>query len=270
MIDLIEKSISEIKDNQMRIHITREFLQLLILKIIYDKDYFKNIAFVGGTALRFLYGLRSFSEDLEFSLIDKTRYKFDTFVEEIIYELEKYGLSVEAKKNTKEPIQSAMIKFKDILYLLGLSKQKEQKLSIRVEIDSNPPKGWKTELSLISKHFVFTVVHFDIPSLYATKIHACFYRKYTKGRDFYDLLWYLGKKIMPNFELLNNAIEQAEKKKINLNAKNFYSFLKEKIENIDFTKVRKDVERFIEDKNELKLLDKNLILKIMSKELINN
>ena len=75
---------------------------------------------------------------------------------------------------------------------------------------------------------------------------------------------------MPNFELLNNAIEQTEKKKINLNAKNFYSFLKEKIENIDFTKVRKDVERFIEDKNELKLLDKNLILKIMSKELINN
>jgi predicted nucleotidyltransferase component of viral defense system len=71
MLDLIEKNISEIKDNQMRIHITREFLQLLILKIIYDKDYFKNIAFVGGTALRFLYGSRRFSEDLDFSLIDK-------------------------------------------------------------------------------------------------------------------------------------------------------------------------------------------------------
>jgi len=269
MLDLIKRSIKGIPDSEMKVHITREFLQLLILKIISDKDYFKNLAFVGGTALRFLYSLRRFSEDLDFSLINKEGYKFESFLGKITYELEKYGLSVEIKKSAKEPVQSAMVKFKDILYLLGLSKQKDRRLSIKLEIDSNPPVGWNTELSLVNKHFVFTVLHFDIPSLYATKIHACFFRKYIKGRDFYDLMWYFGKKAMPNFELLNNAIEQTEKKRMDLNAKNFNDFLKERLIGIDFAKVRKDVERFIEDKNELKLLNRDVILKLLNKELMS-
>jgi len=263
MLDLIRRNIVDIPDRETRIHLTREFLQLLILKIIYDKDYFNNLAFVGGTALRFLYGLRRFSEDLDFSLINKNGYKFDNFLEKITYELGKYGFSVDIKKYAKEPVQSVMVKFKDILYLLGLSRQKSQKISIKLEIDSNPPKGWNTEFSLVNKHFVFTVLHFDIPSLYATKLHACFFRRYIKGRDFYDLIWYVGRKAMPNFELLNNAIEQTEKKKMNLNAKNFNDFLKERLGGIDFAKVRKDVERFIEDKNELKLLDRDMILKLL-------
>jgi len=268
MLDLIKRNIESIPHTEMKIHIVREFLQLLILKVIYDKDYFRNLAFVGGTALRFLYDLRRFSEDLDFSIVNKQDYKFENFLEKITYELKKYRLSVEVKKNVKDPVQSAMVKFKDVLYFLGLSKQKEQKLSIKLEIDSNPPEGWHTEISLISKHFVFTVQHFDIPSLYATKIHACFYRKYIKGRDFYDLIWYLGKKTTPNFELLNNAIEQTEKKRMRLNKKNFNDFLRAKLAAIDFAKVRKDAERFIEDKNEVKLLDRDMILKLLNKKFI--
>jgi predicted nucleotidyltransferase component of viral defense system len=263
VLDLIEKSISSVSTHEAKTHITREFLQLLILKILYDKDYFKNLAFVGGTALRFLYNLRRFSEDLDFSLINKKGYKFDIFLERVAYELRKAGFSSDIKKNIEETVQSAMFKFKNILYLLGLSEDKRQKLFIKLEVDSNPPKGWNTQLSLVNKHFVFTVTNFDIPSLYATKLHACFFRKYIKGRDFYDLIWYLGKKSIPNFELLNNAIEQTEHKRINLNRENFNDFLRERLATIDFVKVKKDVERFIEDKNELKLLDKDLILKLI-------
>jgi len=217
--------------------------------------------------LRLLYGLRRFSEDLDFSLIKKQGYKFDDFLKKIISELEEYGFSIEIKKGIKEPVQSVMVKFKDVLYILGLSTQKEPKLSIRIEIDSNPPRGWNTELSLVSNHFVFTILHFDIPSLYATKIHACFFRKYIKGRDFYDLIWYLGKNVMPNFEFLNNAIEQTEKKRLDLNAKNFNDFLKENLTGVDFARVRKDVERFIEDKSEIKLLNRDIILKVLNKNL---
>jgi predicted nucleotidyltransferase component of viral defense system len=263
MLDLIKKHISDISGSETKIHTTREFLQLLILKILYDRDYFKSLAFVGGTALRLLYGLRRFSEDLDFSVIREKGYDFGIFLEKIVYELGKAGLSLEIKKSTGENVQSAMLKFKDILFPLGLSHQKNQKLSIKLEVDSNPPKGWNTELSLVSKHFVFTVTHFDIPSLYATKLHACFFRKYIKGRDFYDLLWYLGRRFIPNFELLNNAIEQTELKRTNLNPENFNDFLKERLGTVDFVKVRKDVERFIEDKNELKLLDRDKILKLI-------
>ena len=263
MLDIIKKSVSGITSGEAKIHITREFLQLLILKIIYDRGYFKNLAFVGGTALRFLYGLRRFSEDLDFSLVNRKGYKFDIFLDKVVYELRKATFSLDIKKNTKGSVQSAMFKFKDILFLLGLSNQKNQRLFIKLELDSKPPRGWNTDLSLVSKYFVFTVTHFDIPSLYATKVHACFFRKYTKGRDFYDLLWYLGRKSLPNFRLLNNAIEQTEHKKVNVDAKNFNGFLRKKLDSINFVKVRKDVERFIENKAELKLLDKNLILKLI-------
>lgn len=263
MLDLIREIIANVPTNERKVHLTREFLQLFILKVIYDKGYFKNLAFVGGTALRFLYNLRRFSEDLDFSLINKRGYKFEIFLERVQYDLRKAGFSLEVKKDLKGAVQSAMLKFNDILYLSGLSLDRRQKLFVKLEVDSNPPKGWNTRLSLVSKHFVFTVTHFDIPSLYATKLHACFFRKYTKGRDFYDLLWYLGRKTVPNFKLLNNAIEQTEHKRINLNRENFNEFLKERLATVDFVKVRKDVERFIEDKNELKLLDKDLILRLL-------
>jgi predicted nucleotidyltransferase component of viral defense system len=263
MLDLIKEAISEVKTREAKIHIVREFLQILTLKILYDKGYFKNLAFVGGTALRVLYNARRFSEDLDFSLINPEGYDPDVFLRKVVYELEKNGFSLDLKERKEKTVQEAMLKFKEILFVLGLSSLKEEKLSIRVEVDSNPPPGWNTDISLINKYFVFTITHFDIPSLYATKLHACFFRKYTKGRDFYDLLWYLGKKSLPNFTLLNNAIEQTEGKRADVGENNFRDFLQERLASIDFVKVKKDVERFIVDKNELRLLDRDLILKLI-------
>lgn len=114
-----------------------------------------------------------------------------------------------------------------------------------LRFNSGKSRGWNTELSLVNRYFVFTVLHFDLASLYATKLHTCFFRKYTEGRDFYDLIWYFGKRILPNFELLNNAIEQTEHEKINLNADNFNDFIKEKLARVDFAEVKRDVEAFV-------------------------
>lgn len=263
MLDLIEETILTIHGREAKIHAAREFLQLLILKLVYDKRHFKNLAFVGGTALRFLYDLRRFSEDLDFSVIDRKGFKFPIFLDRMVSELENTGFSLDVKKGREGTVQSAMLRFKQILYTLGLSPIKTQKLSIKLEVDTNPPKGWNTQISPVSRHFVFAVTHFDIPSLYATKLHACFFRKYTKGRDFYDLLWYLGKKVQPNFRLLNNAIKQTEHRQGNVNEENFKVFLRDKLADVDFAEVRKDVRRFIEDKNELKMLDRDLILKLI-------
>lgn len=44
---------------------------------------------------------------------------------------------------------------------------------------------------------------------------------------------------MPNFTFLNNAITQNESKRIIVTEKNFKDFLLEKIEKINFVKVRK-------------------------------
>jgi predicted nucleotidyltransferase component of viral defense system len=263
MLDIIKNAISDVSSRETKIHITREYLQLLILKILFDRGFYKNLAFVGGTALRFLYGLRRFSEDLDFSLFNKPGYRFDDVLKGVVYDLAKAGFSLDIKASPNPPVQAVVFKFKSILFDLGLSDYKAEKLAIKYEVDANPPKGAKTETSLITQHFVFTVTHFDIPSLYALKLHACFFRKYTKGRDFYDLLWYLGKREVPNFKLLNNAIEQTEHKKAKVNEDNFKEFLKESLAKIDFAQAKKDVARFIEDKNELKLIDKNTILKLV-------
>ncbi len=264
MLDIIKSHLNQDMSREEKIHLVREDLQLIILKILYDTGMFRHLAFVGGTALRILFDLRRFSEDLDFNLIRKKGYSFSRFSRAIEYQLEKYALSVDVKKDDLRTVQRMMLRFKNILISLGLSEMREQKLSIGLEIDARPPEGWNTDISLISKFFVFTVTHYDIRSLYATKLHACFFRKYVKGRDFYDLVWYLGKKISPNFPLLNNAIAQTENKKVVITEKNFKEFLMEKMAKVDFVKVRKDVERFLVDKRELSLLNKELIKQLLS------
>lgn len=262
-MDIIRRVLHAGKTQEEKINALREFLQVLILRIIYDKGYFKNLSFFGGTALRFLYDLRRFSEDLDFSLIEKNRYRFDKLVSDLSRELTNYGLHADITKKDKKTVQNIDIRFKNVLHELNLSPLKSQKIFIRFEIDTNPPKGWTTRVSLINRLYIFTVTHFDLPSLYALKVHACFYRKYTKGRDFYDLIWYLGKGIKPNYLLLNNAIKQTEKTKSVIDEDNFKDFLRRKIKKVDFSAIKRDVERFLEDKSELRLFDKKLMLKIL-------
>ena len=259
MIELLRQQFTPEMSNDDKINRVREFLQIAALKILHDKNYFKNLAFVGGTALRIVFDMRRFSEDLDFSLINNKDYDFSTINSEIKRELGLYGLNCDTKVKETKTVQSSFLKFPGLLKDLGLSQLDDQKLSIKIEVDSNPPKGWKLEATIVNKYYLFNIVHFDLTSLYATKLHACFFRKYVKGRDFYDLVWYIGKKIEPNFVLLNNAIRQTEAKNPHLDKANFKQFMLDNLTRIDFKAVRKDVERFLEDRNELKLLDADLI-----------
>jgi len=263
MLEILKQQLKDIPTVEEKTNSLREFLQILVLKIIYDLGLFKNLSFVGGTALRILYDLRRFSEDLDFSLTNTEKYDFAGFTNSLDQQLSNYGLQVETRTEDKKVIQNIDIKFKGLLAQLSLSGHKSERLFIKVEIDTNPPQGANLELSLVNKTYIFTVSHYDLPSLYATKLHACFFRKYVKGRDFYDLVWYLGKRIKPNFELLNNAIAQTESKKSPVTEANFSEFLRSQLSAIDFTVVRKDVDRFLEDKTELRLLDKDLIMQLV-------
>lgn len=259
MIDLIKQRFKPEMDPEEKLNRVREFLQIVVLKIIYDKGFFKNIVFVGGTALRILYDLRRFSEDLDFSLINDKGYVFALINSEIERGFKLYGLDVEIKAKEEKTVHSAFLKFPGLLKDLGLSRLDSQKLSIKFEVDSRPPLGGKIETTLVNKIYFINIAHPDISSLYATKLHACLFRKYAKGRDFYDLVWYLTKKITPNFILLNNAIEQTQGENLGLSEENFKGFLAERIEKVDFKSVRSDVARFLEDKKELDFLNAEVI-----------
>lgn len=267
MIEYLKQQVDLVNTHEAKINKLREELQLLCLKIINDRGFFSQVAFLGGTALRVIYDMRRFSEDLDFSSIDKTSYNFDELIKAIEYEITLNGLTVECKTKTQKTVQGSMLKFPELLKSIGVSNFDDQKLSIKLEVDSNPPKGADIENSVVNKSYLLNITHYSLPSLFAGKLHACFFRSYTKGRDFYDLLWYFGKGIMPNFKLLNNAIKQTQGKDLSVTKDNIKEFLVQKLSNVDFDDVRKDVERFLEDKSELKLLDKEIMLKTVRQHL---
>jgi predicted nucleotidyltransferase component of viral defense system len=263
MIEVLKQKLTNNMSLQEKINLTRETLQIMTLKNIYDKKGFKNIAFVGGTALRIVFDVNRFSEDLDFSLICKTNYDFGLINKNIISFFNQNGISVENKIKTDKTIHSAYLKFTTILQDLNISAVKNQNLSIKLEVDTNPPKGAKTADFAINKTYLLSITAFDLPSMFATKLHACFFRKYVKGRDFYDLIWYLGKKVKPNIKLLNNAILQTEKKVFNIDERNFKDFIQETISKKDFNIAKKDVARFLFIPDEINFINKQFIKRLL-------
>ncbi|MDP2940954.1 MAG: nucleotidyl transferase AbiEii/AbiGii toxin family protein [Candidatus Omnitrophota bacterium] len=259
MIEVLQQQYSASMPLEDKLNRVREFLQLMVLKWMHEKSFFDSVVFVGGTALRFLYGTKRFSEDLDFSLSSKKGYDFAALNDELTRQFKLNGLDARPDIKTDKTVHSSFMKFSGLLYALGLSPLKSQKFSVKLEVDTNPPKGAVYTDTAVVKTYVFSIRHHDLSSLYAGKLSACFFRKYTKGRDLYDFIWFLGKKIQPNYALLNNSIQQAQGNNPGINQGNIKDFMVNYIGKTDFAAARKDVERFLEDKNELKLFDPRIL-----------
>ena len=132
--------------------------------------------------------VRRFSEDLDFSLVKKEDYSFSRMNDDLLKALALAGLKAESKPKSERTVHSTMLRFPGVLKAIGLSPLESQKLSIKLEVDTNPPKGGHVQTRIIQRAYVFNVAHFDLPSMFATKLHACFYRTYLKGRDYYDFI----------------------------------------------------------------------------------
>jgi predicted nucleotidyltransferase component of viral defense system len=263
MLEVLKQQISGDMSSQQKINKVREFLQIMLLKNLYDQKAFDNIAFTGGTALRIVFDINRYSEDLDFSLIKKSGYNFEKINNNIVKFFNQNAIEIEANPKTNNIVHQTLIKFPNILQELNLAVMKTQKLSIKIEVDANPPKGWKTNNFAINKIYLLSIKTFDLPSMFATKLHACFFRKYTKGRDFYDLVWYLSKKVKLNFTLLNNAIIQTEKKDLTLSESNLKSFISDNLDKINFKTAQKDISRFLFINDELKFISKDFIKSLL-------
>jgi len=144
----------------------------------------------------------------------------------------------------------------------GLSEHKDRRLSIKLEIDSNPPKGAGLEVRVVNKYFPIAFQSYDVPSLFAGKMHCVFSRRYVKGRDFFDIGWYLSKwqGIKPNIILLNNALRQMGWKGEFPGENNWRGMLYEKTARTDWEKVRRDAENFPENLSDREIFTKENIL----------
>lgn len=265
MKDYIKEIIDSKKSLVENRNLLREYLQKYLLFLIYRNNFYKEIVFTGGTALRFLYGLKRFSEDLDFSLSTKGSYNFLKILEGLKKELSLAGYEIEITYNIEKNVHSAFIKILNLLYEFGLSKAKGEKFSVKIEIDTLPPAGGKEEVSFYNSVFMFEIKHFDLPSLFAGKLHAILCRKFNRGRDYYDLIWYLTKfkNLEPNIEMLKNAIKQTCYTKINLKDFNWRKILIWSIKEVNFELLRKDLLNLVEIPEEIALINKNNFLKLL-------
>jgi predicted nucleotidyltransferase component of viral defense system len=244
----------------------REIMQEIALAGLYRANFFKHAAFYGGTALRIFHQLNRFSEDLDFSLLQKdTEFEFDYYFKSIVDEFQSLGIKVslnQKMKSTISSIDSAFLKsdtlwseliFEDTIPQIKLSIKPS--IKIKLEIDTNPPLRFGTENKLLTKPFSFYVNCLTLPDLFAGKMHALLFRKWktrVKGRDWYDLEWYIKKGVKLNLShFCQRAIESGDWAQESMTKDQLLDLLAVKITSLDINRVKEDVIRFIPNPQDL-------------------
>ena len=242
----------------------REVLQELALLGLWRGKFFEQAAFYGGTALRILYGLDRFSEDMDFSLLrpdaDFSLERYLPFVER---ELQSWGFhaSVEVKaKTTDSAVESAFLKANTREQLLVIEAEEEvaagvhpgQVLRVKFEVDTDPPPDFSTETKFCLQPIPFSVLAYSQPSLFAGKMHALLCREWrtrVKGRDWYDFVWYVGRGTQLDLHHLEARMRQSGHYEDGapLTQARFREILAERIASLDVARAKADVVRFLPD-----------------------
>ena len=249
--------VQDLQDPTEKINVLREYLQAFSLRSLHESRAFRCLSFVGGTALRFLYSLPRFSEVLDFSLESADGYMPKLWITKIKRDFEFAGFTVTVTWNERNVVNIAWIRVADLMKEAKLTDISQQKLSIKIEIDTKPPQGALLQNSIIDRHMIVAVRHHDLPSLLAGKIHALCTRKFLKARDWYDLLWYGARRpvIHPNTTLLTHALVQTGHELLQKPSE-WQAYLFDRIIRIDQTKLQKDIRPFLEEPKDVYLLTK--------------
>jgi len=128
-------------------------------------------------------------------------------------------------------------------------------IKIKLEIDKKPPPGFETEERLLVKPFSFYTKCYSLPYLFAGKMHALLFRKWgerVKGRDWYDMEWFIQKRVPLNLEhLALRAQDSGDWPSASMNQEDFFGLLHKKIDLVSMERVKDDVLPFIKDHNKL-------------------
>ncbi len=268
MKPLLKEHLRDARNDFERRNRMREYLQSRILLFLQDRGAFTNWAFVGGTALRFLFRLPRYSEDLDFSLRTAGEdARFPELMESVARDFNAETYRVYVKTKTRTTVASALVKFSGLLYEMGISPHKDEALAVKVEIDTHPPAGAETTTSIVRRFDMIHILHYDRASLLAGKLHAVLSRKYTKGRDLFDLAWYLSdvEWPAPNIVLLDNALQQTGWPGPAVTAAHWRKIVAEKLEGVDWNQARLDVSPFVERERDADFVSRDAILSMLTK-----
>lgn len=240
----------------------RAIMQEIALAGLQRSGFFERAAFYGGTALRVFYGLDRFSEDLDFSLLEvNPDFSLEPYLKAIVTEFSALGIQVSVKEKVKTNqtnIDSAFLKSDTVWKELVLERVIPQEglgmrptIKIKLEVDTEPPLGFETEEKLLLKPFSFYVKCFKQSDLFAGKMHAVLFRKWksrVKGRDWYDMEWYIKKGVPLNLDhFVNRARDSGDWEHEGIPKEQVIKLLHDKIDHVSFNNIREDIVRFIRD-----------------------
>lgn len=263
--------------NRDKKNIMKEMIQEIVLYSLSKAGFFKDAAFYGGTALRIIHGLDRFSEDLDFSLKTSDKnFNLANYFPIMEKEIASFGLNVEIEEKTKtsdSQILSAFLKANTQEHSLLFFDEKvsqthpNEKLKIKFEVDTNPPKFANFEYEYRLLPVPYEVQVYDLPSLFAGKIHAVLCRDWkdrVKGRDYYDYIFFLSKNVPVNLEHLKARLIQSGFLNDNesFGLQELKDSLSQKFDNISFEKAKEDVLPFIKNSDSLRLWKPEFFKKI--------
>ncbi|MFC1543925.1 nucleotidyl transferase AbiEii/AbiGii toxin family protein [Gemmatimonadota bacterium] len=248
-------------------NLAREYLHVRILQGLQRCGAMVPLAFHGGTALRLLYRTPRFSEGLDFALErpEEGPFELKSCVERIQRLLDREGYKVLTTVDGDQTVQKAWIRFAGLPYELGLSSHPTQHLAVKIEVDTRPPAGAGLATTLIRRFVPLHLQHHDRPSLLAGKIAAVLLRSWTKGRDLFDLFWYLGDRDWPdpNVLLLANAFRQQGDPEADIVGESWIEMLLQKISTLDWRAVHNDVSPFLERPESAELFTQQNLLRLL-------
>ncbi len=267
------------------VNAVREILQQLALLGLWRSKFFEHAAFYGGTALRVLYGLDRYSEDMDFSLLmPDPGFSLEGYGNSLQRELAGFGFEVtfepRPRTSRRTTIESAFLKantFQQVMLVKasGDSEPLEglhpnELLKIRIDVDTDPPGGFETENRPILIPIPFAVRTYSLPDLFAGKMHAVLCRRWknrVKGRDWYDLAWYIGRYPQLRLRHLEARMRQAGDYAggTPLSRDLLLDRLRSTILTLDIERTRNEVERFLRDKASLDVWSRDFFLQIIDR-----
>lgn len=248
------------------IHLVREYLQARTLQSLQRAGAMQTLAFHGGTSLRFLYDIPRYSEDLDFALeLHPDAYDFRAYLQQIVHDFSAETYVVDVKLNEKTAVHKAFVRFRGLLHELGLSGYAEEALAIKIEVDTNPPLYAVLMTTPLNKHVSLNLQHHNPATLLAGKLSAILQRDYLKGRDIYDLWWYLNQPGWPdpNLEYLNQCLQQGEWDNAPVTPVNWRPIIREQILPLSWSSVMEDVGSFIIDSEAQAEFSKDRLLTLL-------
>lgn len=241
----------------------QEVMQQIALAGLHRSGFFDHAAFYGGTCLRLFHHLPRFSEDMDFSLVEK---RDDIHIEDyfpaIIEEFKLAGHEVSIVKKDKKMfgrVESAFLKENTEAYDIKFTTKKT--IKVKIELDTDPPLEFSTEQKMLMQPYTFMTRCFSLPDLYAGKMHALVYRAWQrriKGRDWFDFEWYVRNNVPLNFKHLQARIREFSGNDVDKST--FLTLLKEKLANTSIDNVKADVYGYINDRSVLDIWSNDYFL----------